>query len=227
MDSINWDLGRHLSRLEEYIQQGAEQLSQDDWYEVFLFFSMWDTDAWCSPLGRDLQLARTHPALLDYGTAVRDLSSTIELRLHCMYVNYFCTSQEKDRVLEDLKLILEATRQLRESQKLSTILQVGRALKSDGGERGAAAQGLKLSVVFDLVNIEGENVSLIEYLVQQLRDRRPSLLQFEDELNKATADAIDVWYSEVSEEWGPDGIDDNEDATEEESSGMESSGLDA
>lgn len=36
-----------------------------------------------------------------------------------------------------------------------------------------------------------------------------------------------IRYSEVSEEWGPEGSDDNEDATEEESSGMESSSLDA
>ncbi|KAF4717787.1 hypothetical protein FOZ63_005918, partial [Perkinsus olseni] len=198
VDSVNWDLGRHLRRLEEYMKHGDEQLTQDEWYEAFLFLSlddptlcssMWDTDAWCSPLGRDLQLARSNPELLDYATAVRDLSSTIQLRLHCMYVNYFCTSSEKDRVLDDLKLVLEAARQLRESQKLSTILQVivkvGRALKSEESDRGGgAAQGLKLSVVFELVNIEGEHISLIEYLVQQLRDRRPSLLQFEDELDK-------------------------------------------
>lgn len=68
-----------------------------------------------------------------------------------------------------------------------------RMREADIHPNAGVARYFRLSVVFDLVNIEGENVSLIEYLVQQLRDRRPSLLQFEDELNKATAEAIDVW----------------------------------
>ncbi|KAF4697150.1 hypothetical protein FOZ60_011822 [Perkinsus olseni] len=187
VDSVNWDLGRHLRRLEEYMKHGDEQPTQDEWSldDPTLCSSMWDTDAWCSPLGRDLQLARSNPELLDYATAVRDLSSTIQLRLHCMYVNYFCTSSEKDRVLDDLKLVLEAARQLRgkpeavdhtSGRHLPPIVAPGRAV--------ALCILARLSVVFDLVNIEGEHISLIEYLVQQLRDRRPSLLQFEDELDK-------------------------------------------